>query len=194
MNNKYADIHLAEDLNKVPPKIPSSAGVYKWWCDETAYRGFMSGIHNFDNLSGNDTQNLNVDNLNPECFDMNGKKLYCIYVGKANATHTLRHRIINNHINGRANYSTLRRSIFALKYGMYNRNTDNTENERTVSEVIQKLYVSWFECKDEEVEREERDQINQCYRMFNIKDVDSNNDYYVCTRNIKYARNHNLTK
>jgi hypothetical protein len=78
-------------------------------------------------------------------------------------------------------FSTLRQSIFGLKYGYFDRtNPVHRAREGEISDIINKMYVEWNECDESVVNRIERDEINRNLRIFNIHKPELDDTLYKC--------------
>lgn len=195
---KVSELRAAGRNNGIP-KLP---GVYKWWCSKETLKYFIKQISSFSSLSGVSFQISDQEiesQIEHKNFPELGMTLYCFYVGKANANNGLRSRIISNHIKGNVVASTLRKTIYSLEYGYYDRYNDEHKrrNKSYVNEILDSVYVEWQDYEESEVELVEKCEINSHLRIFNIKLKDLDDCLYqfdvglrhAIINNVKTARN-----
>ena len=147
--------------------LPKKKGIYKWWCKKDLIKNFL----------------LQLD-LNNKSNEIIGKmeqsgEYYCFYVGQTKSEKGLAGRIKSQHIGkqGKANpnkgsaigSSTLRRSINALKNGGRSFDEDYVDN------ILNNCLVEWKALEEDEINEEEKKQINSNLRLFNLDDLDNAN-------------------
>ena len=161
--------------------VPDLPGVYKWWCTRETLLMFLRQISSYSNRSGitiNSNEDTIISQIEKIYFDDYNEYLYCFYVGKADKS--LKERIIKNHIKLNAYGSTLRLSIYSLKYGHYDHHNPvhKQEEKRYVNEILDKVFVEWQECNPEDVNKNEIREINSHLRIFNLDKGDLDNTIY----------------
>ena len=173
---KTNKLFAARDLRNSIEKrqhIPSCCGVYQWWCEEDILIKILSSL----DLDVNDCKK----DIEKTKENIKEKELYCIYVGD---TCNLKRRICSNHIKGKIRNSTLRKTIAAVL-------VENKDEEK-VNDIIDKLYVNWYEIKEGKNKKEtyhklQDEKINSCFRPFNNKDITKAEIY---TENRHYIKKH----
>ena len=114
------------DTKLLPPEEP---GVYKWWCSEEVIDSFISQMLAWSNQPLSYSKELIKKEM--EYND----NLYCFYVGKADEN-GLKRRIKGDHLSNNPKGSTLRQSIYSLKYGKYFSTEENKIRNKTYVENI----------------------------------------------------------
>ncbi|MCF0238634.1 MAG: hypothetical protein HUK24_08545 [Sphaerochaetaceae bacterium] len=94
--------------------------------------------------------------------------LYCFYVGKADEN-GLKRRIKGDHLSNNPKGSTLRQSIYSLKYGKYFSTEENKIRNKTyVENILLDCFIEWFPKEIQDVNSFEVSQINSYLRLFNL--------------------------
>lgn len=130
-------MYLAKTIRYNFKLVPTTSGVYKWWCDLATLNTILDKIDPYGNI------NIPAD---IEKCTYENKTLYCFYVGIAK---NLRARIkwhIKSHTakqveTGRI--STLRNSLASIFFG-----TTNISINTDLNNLIDTLYISFVENPD----------------------------------------------
>ena len=133
--------------------IPDEKGIYKWWAAEEE-------LEKIKKVLGIQCQTINSK---MEHIKVDGKEIYCIYVGKADGSLQKR---IRTHLRGNVNKSTLSKSIAAIL---------DTDDRQRIRGFLDNLYVCWREISSssEHLSQIEKKIINKFIRILNIKENDS---------------------
>ena len=186
-------------IKKSETGIPDLPGVYKWWCTKETLQYFINEIASFSRTTGKAfTLNCNdiEEQIEHKFFEKYGHELYCFYVGKADSNHGLRDRIISNHIKGNVNGSTLRKSIYSLKFGDFDsHNETHKNNDRGyVNEILDAVYIEWQDYPQAQVHENEIREINSHLRIFNIDSGDLNDAKYPFDAELRHCILNNLSE
>jgi len=192
-------VTLLRNIKKSLTEIPNLPGVYKWWCDKNTLLDFINQISAFSQITDievNTGDDILINQVEHCRFDAYEKELYCFYVGKADSSQGLRDRLISNHIKGNVNGSTLRKSIYSLKYGSYDsHNLQHKYNDKNyVDGILDLLYVGWQDYLQADVLSNEIREINSYLRIFNIDTGDLNDSVYLFDVNYRHNVLNNLSE
>jgi len=192
-------VTLLRNIKKSLTEIPNLPGVYKWWCDKNTLLDFINQISAFSQITDievNTGDDILINQVEHCRFDAYEKELYCFYVGKADSSQGLRDRLISNHIKGNVNGSTLRKSIYSLKYGYYDsHNLQHKYNDKNyVDGILDLLYVGWQDYLQADVLSNEIREINSYLRIFNIDTGDLNDSVYLFDVNYRHNVLNNLSE
>ena len=161
------------EITKIRDEIPHKDGVYKWWCDLNLLKAFLDKLdlpHGcISDIERCDEKAVLIHTPDGSIQTMTIHNYYCIYVGD---TKDLRSRIVNNHLCGNINSSTLRQTIAAVFL--------EEKNEKKISEIEDKMvldiyYAPDFACDYHTFQNEE---INSHFRILNNRDIFPDNPLY----------------
>ncbi|MGI6644364.1 MAG: GIY-YIG nuclease family protein [Bacilli bacterium] len=161
-------------------------GVYKFWCKKKEFIQLLDRLdsHPHENEKTSITFEKVKDYTETCTLEDTKEKLYCIYVGKAQGQ-SLSSRVVNIHIKGTPNGSTLRESLFGI-LNDFEGNWDSTNqehrlfNEVQVNNFLDELYVQFIPCKnEEETADKEKEEINngKYIRILNGKGFLNDKDF-----------------
>jgi hypothetical protein len=117
-------------------------------------------------------------------------------VGKADSNHGLRDRIISNHIKRNVNGSTLRKSIYSLRFGDFDSHNETHKNndKSYVNDILDSVYIEWQDYPQVQVQENEIREINSHLRIFNIDAGDLNDAEYPFDAELRHCILNNLSK
>lgn len=147
-----------EDKNVTFYKYP---GIYKWWATKEQLEDFKK----------NHKEAVSKNEKDYETYDLNGKTLYCIYVGKASGQ-SLKERL-KHYINNR-DTSTVRKNIAKF--------SGSVPKSDDVSGYVNKLYVS-CDAYDMKIKTEEADILCMVLETHEI-----NKYYRICNKSVNYKK------
>ncbi len=152
---------LKERLEDKTQTFHNCPGIYKWWATENQLKDFKKNHGEAESKNNGDY----------ETCELNGKTLYCIYVGKA-LGQSLRKRL--EHYVKNRDTSTVRKQIGEII-------GEDVKSEK-VTEYINKLYVS-CDAYELKIKSEETDILCMILETHEI-----NRFYRICNKSVNYRK------
>lgn len=150
----------AKDFRDGTVSVPSTSGIYKWWASEKDFLTILEKLK------------VSPDDIEKEIQrkSIEGKEFVCIYVGQAK---DLKKRF-GNHVKGRVDKSTLRKSLGAL---LWDGKLSKNELENKINRFIDKLFIEYEKIEEARLDRAESNEIREHLRVLNIDGF--NHDSYM---------------
>ena len=159
--------------------LSTHKGIYKFYVSKDLFDVLVSKINlkSLSNFNSNLFETITFVKKN----NKETKIYYCVYVGKTNASYGFLSRIVNCHIKGSVNNSTLRKSMVSIlgRNDFFTKNVTKTFKEECIF-ILNKVYLT--KNKSINLEKLELNEINNGYT--HILNLDDNGFYLKDSKHI----------